>query len=468
MRATATRPLPGSWIAILVLPTMLLVILRLFPSLDEAWMWFDLHFWTTGVTALLAAIACGVLVVAAREIRGTRLLFLALAFLAIGGIFSVHGLMTPGVIKHEFHAPVAVSAWISIIVGAFFIALSAVDLPDAFDRLASRFGVVIFAWTGIVVGAFILMSWYVEDWLDNVPTDQDNVQYALALASMLLLGLAAYRYAQSYFFARLPSQAVMTVALILLLQVPPILVWGEPWHISWWLYHALYGLAFGLLFAGWGIEWVRARSLQSIAASLSMRDAIAQLNRGRDHQVVHLVDEIEAKDYYTLGHVHRVGSMAYAIGKELGLSPAQLHDVVIAAQMHDVGKIGTPDAVLLKAGPLTTDEAATMRQHTILGGEIAARVEALQPVAAAIRAHHERFDGAGYPDGLAATNIPLAARIVSVADTYDAMTSTRPYREAMSRETALAEIARVRGTQLDPSCVDAFLAIARREGPLAA
>jgi hypothetical protein len=362
-------------------------------------------------------------------------------------------------VKHEFYTSVAVSAWASVFAGAVFAALSAFDLPDRIDTMVKRAGLVIFAWTALAVGAYIGLSWYVDTWLDRVPTDERSVQYALGFAAIALYGFATYRYAQAWFFARLPSQLVMTGALALLLQIPPILLWGEVWHASWWVYHFAYGSAFAVLFAGWALEWQRSGSLSAIAEALSMRDALAQLNRGRDAQVIHLVDEIEAKDYYTLGHVHRVGAFAFEVGKRLGLSAGELHDVVMAAQMHDVGKIGTPDAILLKPGRLTPEETDIMREHTVRGGEIAGRVSTLRPVSAAVRAHHERYDGSGYPDGLMGTEIPLASRIVAVADTYDAMTSTRPYRDALSHEDAIAEIRRVSGSQLDPSCVAAFLAL---------
>jgi hypothetical protein len=458
--AVGSRMLVSLGAAVLLTPTAALIVTRRGPAaLDPVWMYRDLHFWTTGVTALLAAGACAVLLVAARSLRETRLLFLALAFVSIAGIFSVHGLLTPGVIKEQFHAPVAVSAWVSVSAGAAFVAMSAIGLSGAAERFVARIRMAIFAWTAIAVAAYILMSWNLEHWLDRAPTDDQYVQYGMAVATMALYALALVRYGQAWFFARLPSQAAMAISIALLLQIPPILLWGEPWHASWWSYHIVYAAAFAVLFAGWAIEWHRAGNLRAIADALSMRDALSQLNRGRDAQVIQLVDAIEAKDDYTHGHVHRVGSLAYEIGKRLGLSQSELRDVVLAAQMHDVGKIRTPDAILQKPAALNEDETAEMRRHTVIGGEIAGRVRPLRTVAAAVRAHHERYGGGGYPDGLAGDDIPLAARIVSVADTYDAMTSARPYRQALSHDAAVAEVIRVRGTQLDPRCVDAFLSL---------
>ncbi len=444
----------------LLSPTFALVAMRQFPAaLDPLWMWFDFHFWASGVTALAAGIACAFVIATGKTLRETRLLFLTLAFLCIGGIFSVHGLLTPGVIKHELHMALGVSAWLSILAGAFFAAMSALDLPTRIERWIQRGGLTIFAWIGIAVGSYVALSWWFEGWLNDVPTNNRNVQYVVAFSALAMFAFAAYRYAQAWFFARLPSQMAMVCALILLLQIPPILLWGEVWHASWWTYHFAYGAAFIILFAGWAVEYRRAGSLNAIAEALSMRDAMAQLNRGRDGQVIGLVDAIEAKDYYTLGHVHRVGSYAFEIGKCLGLSAGELRDVVLVSQMHDVGKIGTPDAILLKPGKLTDDESAEMQKHAARGSEIASRVGVLRNLAAAVRAHHERYDGGGYPDGLRGDAIPLAARICSVADTYDAMTSTRPYRVALAHQIAIAEIKRVRGAQLDPMCVDAFLAM---------
>lgn len=167
----------------------------------------------------------------------------------------------------------------------------------------------------------------------------------------------------------------------------------------------------------------------------------------------------EYKDENTAGHIARVGLSAAILARAVGFPPGRLDMIRHAAQMHDVGKIGTPDSILQKPGRLTDSETAVMREHTVRGGEIAQRVRALSPVAASVRAHHEHFDGRGYPDALRGADIPLAARIVAVADTYDAMTSARPYRPALGHEEAVAEIRRVRGTQLDPRCVDAFLTL---------
>jgi HD-GYP domain-containing protein (c-di-GMP phosphodiesterase class II) len=435
-----------------------------FPEDDPTLMWRPFHFWAVSGIALFSALACAVLVASGRTLRETRMLFLALAFLAIAGIFSVHGLMTPGHIAHEFHQSVSASSWFSVAAGAILVALSAMETPKGVDAFIRRAGGAIFAWVAIAVGAYVVMSIAVDSWLEQTPTENQNVQYVIAFGAFALYAFALVRYLEAYRFAKLPSQAAMVVALALLCQVPPILLWGTPWHLSWWIYHGLYLLAFAVLFAGWTIEARRAGSLKVIAEGLSMRDALAQLNRGHDSQMLELVDAIEAKDVATLGHVRRVSAYALAIGKKLGLHGQELRSLVLAAELHDVGKIGVPDHILAKPGKLNDEETAEMRRHAIRGYEIAERVPALRALAPVIRAHHERIGGTGYPDALTGEQIPLLARIIAVADSYDAMTSSRPYRDAMARAEAIGELRRVRGRELDARCVDAFLAWLDEEG----
>jgi len=439
-------------------PMLALAVFNARPDLDPLWMQFDVHFWVVGFTAVAAALACGVIIASARTLRETRLLFLALAFVSIGGIFSIHGLMTPGYAVHSFYMTVPLSGWISIVVAAVFVAMSAVELPRPLDAAVRRGGTAIFAWTVIAVGVYMLLSFEVEHWLDWIPASDRRLQYALALTSMALFAFAILRYWQAYLFARLPAQAAMVVALVLLFEVAAMLLWGQVWHWSWWMYHASYAAAFAVLFAGWAMEARRAGSLSAIADALAMRDALAQLNRGRDGHVLELVDAIEVKDAATLGHVSRVSAYALAIGKRLSLPAGDLRSLVLAAQLHDVGKIGVPDAILRKPSGLTAEEYDEVKKHSPRGYEIARRVEALRRLAPVIRAHHERLNGQGYPDGLAGDAIPLLARIIGVADTYDAMTSMRPYRSALSHDAAVAELRRVSGSELDPKCVAAFLA----------
>jgi diguanylate cyclase (GGDEF)-like protein len=170
---------------------------------------------------------------------------------------------------------------------------------------------------------------------------------------------------------------------------------------------------------------------------------------------------LNAKDYYTLGHAARVAAYTVLLGEELGWEPEWSEQVREAAYLHDIGKIGVSDRVLVKQGPLNTEEWELMRQHPVVSAEIIKPLFSADLVTA-VRHHHERFDGKGYPDGLSGEEIPALARALCVVDSYDAMSLQRPYRAARTYEECLAELQGCRGTQFDPGMTDAFLRVLER------
>jgi HD-GYP domain-containing protein (c-di-GMP phosphodiesterase class II) len=176
-----------------------------------------------------------------------------------------------------------------------------------------------------------------------------------------------------------------------------------------------------------------------------------------------LVEAVEAKDPYTRGHSERVNLLSIEIGKELGLAGEELQDLHWGSLLHDVGKIGIPDAVLCKPARLSKDEYTFIRVHPERSYDILRNVEQLKNALPGVRHHQEMYDGKGYPHGLQGKRIPLHARIMAVADTYDSITSSRAYRPGRSHEVAMAEIERVSGSQLDPAIVDVFKKICASE-----
>jgi two-component system, cell cycle response regulator len=157
-------------------------------------------------------------------------------------------------------------------------------------------------------------------------------------------------------------------------------------------------------------------------------------------------------------HIADVAKLALGVGRRVGLRGQELHEVVRAAELHDIGKMAIPDAILQKPGPLDAAEWEFMRQHTVVGERMLHVAPALAGVARLVRGSHERIDGGGYPDGMRGDEIPLGARIVAVCDAFHAMTSNRPYKAAMTIDQAVAELARCSGTQFDPDVVAAFQA----------
>ncbi len=170
-----------------------------------------------------------------------------------------------------------------------------------------------------------------------------------------------------------------------------------------------------------------------------------------------LVRALEARDAYTSGHSLRVRKYALRLADVLGLSRRQCHQVSLAAKLHDVGKVRVPETILNKPGPLTPEEYRLVQEHPVIGERILERIIRDQDVLAAVRGHHERYDGGGYPDGFKGTQIPPLARLIAVADCYDALTSERSYREALSAAEAVAVLRRGAGTCFDPGFVHAFI-----------
>lgn len=198
--------------------------------------------------------------------------------------------------------------------------------------------------------------------------------------------------------------------------------------------------------------------LPFVAARQTFRVS-AQLSEAYLSTVRSLVETIEAKDPYTRGHSERVSHYAQQLGERLALSGAEMSVLERAALLHDLGKLGVQVETLTSHNKLDADEVQAIRRHPALGSELVSHVDFLSDVVPIVRHHHERFDGGGYPEGLMGERIPLLARILAVADTYDAMTSDRAYRPGMKLEEARAEIVRVAGTQLDPNVCAAMIEI---------
>ncbi len=187
-----------------------------------------------------------------------------------------------------------------------------------------------------------------------------------------------------------------------------------------------------------------------------------------EHVMAAFARVVEAKDGGTEAHVERVARTARALAEAAGLSGSELDLAYFGGVVHDIGKVGVPDAVLLKPGPLDAEETAVMRRHVMVGVEIARQLRSAASVIPIIRHHHERLDGTGYPDGLMGAAIPILSTIVSICDAYDAMTSDRPYRAAMTSAIAIGELRLGAGTQWNAELVELFLTRVVQPSPVPA
>ena len=241
------------------------------------------------------------------------------------------------------------------------------------------------------------------------------------------------------------------IALPLYIPMTALLVYAcrevSTWSVVLFLFPAFAAQKFFLLY--------RAQR----ATSEELSAAIERQERTNLSFATALVATLDARDRYTAGHSAAVAVYARDIAERLGLSEADQRLAQLAGLVHDIGKIGLPPGLLEKVGPLTLDERSRMEAHPVIGERILRNVEGYEEIAEVVRYHHERMDGQGYPDGLSAGEVPLLARVLAVADAYDAMTSDRPYRDAMSSAVARLRLAQGVGTQFDTTVVAAFEAI---------
>ena len=202
-------------------------------------------------------------------------------------------------------------------------------------------------------------------------------------------------------------------------------------------------------------------TLELVRLQRSLADEVEQKTRENEkfslHVVQTLAETIDAKDTYTSGHSGRVAYYAREIAKRYGYSKKQQDDIYLMGLLHDVGKIGVPDSVINKPDRLTEEEFAQIKVHPVVGGKILGKLTEMPKLSAGARWHHERIDGTGYPDGLSGGDIPEEARIIAVADSYDAMTSRRSYRDILPKEVVRAELEKGKGTQFDPVFADIML-----------
>ena len=211
-----------------------------------------------------------------------------------------------------------------------------------------------------------------------------------------------------------------------------------------------------------GIKSVeQMQEIKSINEKLS--DTYKQLEQAYMESIQTLRYTVEAKDTYTRGHSDRVSEYSVLIGKKLGLSDDELKKLQVGGLFHDIGKIGVPDSILLKEGKLSDDEYSEIKNHPNIGAHILSTASIFKDIIPIVKHHHERYDGRGYPGQLAGDNIPYLARIAAVADTFDAMTSKRSYRDPLPLDYVISEFEKCKGTQFDPNIADAFIDILKND-----
>ncbi|WML47205.1 HD-GYP domain-containing protein [Neobacillus sp. PS3-34] len=290
-----------------------------------------------------------------------------------------------------------------------------------------------------------------------VPLDARPVNLFFAITTFGLNITTMARYYQSYRYSRFPLQLAIVYSSGFLIISQYIMVKGELWRLSWWMYHYLLLASMIVMVAGLIMQYtVKGNFIGSIRA-LFTNDPFERVTSSISPSVKALVIATEKKDTYTAGHTFRVTMYALKLGEELKLKPEQLHAIAQGTLVHDVGKISIPDSILNKPGRLTEYERVLIEQHPLKGYHMCRDLGFMNEELSIIRSHHEKWDGSGYPDRLNGDAIPILARIVAVADVYDALTTERSYRKAWPHSKAMDFLIEQKGRHFDPVCIDAWV-----------
>jgi HD-GYP domain-containing protein (c-di-GMP phosphodiesterase class II) len=351
-----------------------------------------------------------------------------------------------------------IAAFLSLFLPACFFAASYLPLAPRLERVLPFWpvGWLLAVAAGIVLafGAYALGN---SEMVAESPWSRPPATYLLAGVTILLLLYSASRQLRLYRLGRRSAQVALAAAYLLLAEAQLAMVASTPWTAAWWGYHLLMLAGVGVALRALMVERAAGRPLRKILESTLQLEITVGAEIQNVQTVAALAAAVEVKDRETQGHNVRVADYAVGIGRELGLPAAQLRTLARGALLHDVGKLGVPDAILHKAGALSAEEWAVIRRHPEIGADILRRAGGFSSELEAVLHHHERVDGSGYPHGLRGEGIPLTARIVAVADTFDVLTSDRAYRRGRSRDEALAVIREECGAHLDERVVNAFL-----------
>ena len=451
--------------AVLAAPLLGLAILRLVPTLDvhQSSVLFHLIV-VSGLSACALVIAVLAAVAAGRT--GDRCLtLLGAACLTVGLFMLGHGLATPGIADRPMNLWVSRFPVFALAGFAAFLAAALRRPPDRRRAIDRHPRALLAAYASIVTaGVTAAVLWPAAGPGHATMHGENRVGDVVLVVSCVTLLVTGLVYHRRWKLGRDPVQLALVLASWLTVEAIVSLRFGDLWHLSWWVYHALLLAGFGGAVYAIVTEYRRVRLLDETLAGVRLHEDMDHITRGYPEALRALVAAVEAKDAHTHGHSARVAEYSVRLGQQMGLGPTRLRELAQGAMLHDIGKIGTADAVLNKPGPLTPQERTWIEQHPVAGWEIVRQAPSLRPALSVVRHHHERWDGGGYPDGLAGEDIPLLARMAAVADVWDALTSARAYRPAWTPARALDHIAAGAGTQFDPACVEAFLHVLALQG----
>ena len=420
----------------------------------------SVHFIGVGLTALVAAAAAIALTIVGARRRDARTVLVGTAFSAMAALLALHGIATPGMLIGP-NGVVSFTGGATLPIGGAVLALSALPAlrrPGGVKPLLILQGTLLVAILGLgAVGMLIPQA------VPAVPEPRSVPAFTLLAVGLLFYGLLGVRALRTFLLTRRRADLLVAVGIVWLAAALPPAMMLRYYELGWWLGHWFELVGIAIVGVPVALDLHRGAQSRPLAGDLSGAELVASEEAFLGAHVRALTVSLAAKDEYTECHTRRVARRAVQVGEELGLSPIRLRALATGALIHDIGKLAVPDSVLKKPGPLTDEEFAIIKRHPQSGDRLLADLGFGDDVRQLVRDHHERLDGSGYPAGRAGSEISLDVRILSICDVYDALISTRVYREAWSHQRALGLLREQTGVAFDPRCMTALERVLARE-----
>ncbi|MDQ4019048.1 MAG: HD-GYP domain-containing protein [Actinomycetota bacterium] len=421
----------------------------------------ELHFAAVGGSALVATGASIALTAVAVRRRDARTVIVGTAFSVMAALLLLHGLASPGVLVGT-NGLVSLTGGATLPVGALLLVVS--TLPGLGGGRRIRFLVALQAALLAALAALGAIGFLFPAAVPDVPEPRSPASLALLGAGLLLYGYLALRAVATVLLTQRTGDALVVVGLGFLAAALAGALALDYTQLGWWLGHGFEIGGLALVGAAVATDLHRTRQSRPLTGGVGACDLVASEEAFLGARVRALTLRLAKKDGSTEEHTRRVARLAVQVGEELGLPPQRLRSLATGGLLHDIGKLAVPDAILKNPGPLADDELALVRRHPEWGHELLGR---LGDFSASVRRlvldHHERLDGTGYPRGLHEAQLDLETRILSVCDVYDALVSTRVYRDAWTHEAAIAFLREHASVLFDGRCVAALERVLARE-----
>ena len=421
------------------------------------------HVIAVGGTAALASFVAVLLTLAAVRRNDLRGGLVGAAFTAMAGLLTIHALATPGFLLEEYGRNATIGlAGVSAVPAAAALLALAVAVPASIEHARQLIvgieAAVLIALIGFGTGGLLH-----PQLIPLIPLSVEPWMYLVLIPTTAVYGLVALRAYRTSRLTRRRADGWLAIGVCWLGVSLALYLLSNTWSLGFWWAHMMEGLGVAVVTFCVAIDLARQRPSQAIGRDLRGEELVGSEQELLGGYVRALTSSLRDLDPSTGAHSRRVAAMSVRVGEHLGLGSDSVRRLAIAGLVHDIGKLQLPWEILNKPGRLTDEEFALIRRHPALGASLLEHLGGFAEEVPIVACHHERWDGGGYPAGTAGEAIPLEARVLSVCDVYDALTSDRPYRAAWDHERARGLLREERGAAFDPRCVDAAIAVLEQQ-----